>query len=110
MLKSRCNAVPPRPASGRRIGAALAVVARIENDEAAFLHVGVDLGDCRVGKRFGRFEDRPIENRIEGDLVLGDVDRCGFAGLDGGSRLQDAAESCSPARLVSSVSRSPLMT
>ena len=88
----------------------MAVVAGVENDESAFLHVGIDLGDDRIGQRFGGGKHRPIEDRIECDFVLADIDGGGFARLDGGPRFENATEPCRPARLVSSVSRSPLST
>ncbi len=84
------------------VGAALTVVAGVEDDEAALLHVGVDLGDDRIGKRFGQFKHRPVENGIERDLVLGDVDGGRLAGLDRRPRFKNAreAEQSGPARLV----------
>ena len=39
------------------IDAALSIVARIENNEPAFFHIRVDLGDDRIGQRFGEGQD-----------------------------------------------------
>ena len=69
----------------RRVGAGCgeaAGVARVEEDRAAVLHERVDLRHRLGGGRRLVGIDRPVEQRVEGELVGGDVDRGGLARLE----------------------------
>ena len=69
------------------------LVAGIEDDEAALLHEGIDLGERRVRQRLGVFRHRPIEDREEGQVVVVDVDAHRLAGLERGARGEHLAQS-----------------
>ena len=69
------------------------MIARIEDDEAALLHEGIDLGERRVGKWARVLAHRPIEEGKEGKLVLLDVDTHGVGGLERGAGAQHLAQS-----------------
>ena len=57
-------------------------VARVEEDRAAVLHERVDLRHRLGGGRRLVGVDRPVDQRVEGELVGGDVDRGGLARLE----------------------------
>ena len=69
-----------------------AVLARVEEDRAAVLHIGVELGESgrRGHGRIGR--DRPVDQRKEDDLVLLDIDADRIARLDRGALQERVAE------------------
>ena len=74
----------------RRVGAEAgggeaAGVARVEEDGAAVLHEGVDLRHRLGGGRRLVGIDRPVDQRVEGKLVGGDVDRRRLARLERGA-------------------------
>ena len=79
----RCSGVPPSPRNDEPGRHALAVVLGVEDDHAALLHVGVDLGERRLGQRPRIGQHRPVEDREEGDLVGEDVDGERLTGLHG---------------------------
>ena len=80
-----------RLALGVGAGHRRVLVARVEDDEAALLHEGVDLGERRVGEGLSVLAHRPVQNREEGELVLVDVDAHGLGGLERGAGGQHLA-------------------
>ena len=85
---SRVNALLCVPVST----AETALVARVEDDEAALLHEGVDLGERRVGEGLGVLAHRPVKQGEEGELVLIDVDAHRVGRLEGGAGAQHLAQ------------------
>ena len=69
------------------------MIAGVEDDHAALLHEGIDLGECRVGERARILPHRPIQQREEGELVLVDIDAHRLAGLERGAGGEHLAQS-----------------
>ena len=87
-LQRRAAFVAKRKTAGHALG----IVLGVEEDHAALLHVGVDLGKRGFRQRPGICQHRPVEDREEGDLVGEDVDGERLARLHGGARDQELAE------------------
>ena len=79
-------------AQGEAHGHALAVILGVEDDHAALLHIGVDLGQRGFRQRPRIGQHRPVEHRKEGDLVVEDVDGERLAWLHRRALDQEPAE------------------
>src|SRR5581483_9428456 len=74
------------------VGKGDALVAGVEDDQPALLHIGVDLGERRVGERLRVVAHRPIEDGEEGQLVLVDVHADRVGRLERGPRAKHLAQ------------------
>ena len=88
----RCSGVPASPRKLKPVGMPCPIVLGVEDDHAALLHVGVDLGERRFGNSARVGKHGPVEQGIEGDLVALDVDGERLARLHRRARDQELVE------------------
>ncbi len=88
------NVAQPLGRRTGRIGADAVgeLVAGVEQDRAALLHIGIDARDRRLARHRGCRVDRPIDQRVEGQFVLRDVDAGRRSGFERGLFDQEAGQ------------------